>query len=375
MTSASGEQRRISRNCGLDILRLIAVVLVLFHHNPVCPRDLAAPVRAAADFLQRGGWIGVDIFFVLSGYLVSGLIFSEHRARGRFGAGRFLIRRGFKIYPPFWVLVFTTIAVRTLSGQRPPLSEPIADLLFIQNYVYGLWGHCWSLAVEEHFYLALAALMVFLLRPARDPRAVPGIFLATALLCLASRVLAAWRDPDYTDIRFLWPTHMRIDSLFFGVLISYCRRYRPDMRIFRAAAPALILSGGLLLLPPFLWYRSRHLWLTVFWVIPLYLGSGLLLVAAIRLQSPASAALRFLARLGAGSYSVYLWHMPFRDWVVPALQDATGLRSWPLFVSFYIPGAIAFGMLMARAIEDPMLRLRDRWKFSSARTVRPESYS
>lgn len=364
-----------SRNCGLDLLRLIAVVLVLFHHNPVCPRDTAPAVRAVADMLQRGGWIGVDIFFVLSGYLVSGLIFSEHASTGRFGAGRFLIRRGFKIYPPFWALVFTTVAVRSLSDRVPPFREPFADLLFIQNYMPGLWGHCWSLAVEEHFYLALAALMVFLLRPGRDPRVIPGIFIAVAIFCAVSRVLTAWRNPTYTDLRFLWPTHLRIDSLFFGVLISWWHRHRAELRLFRAPVALLLPVGCLLLLPPFLWYRSRHLWLTVWWVIPLYLGSGLLLIAALRLRDPASRVLVFLGRLGAGSYSIYLWHMAFRDWVVPAVQEMTGLRSWPFFVAVYVPGSIAFGMLMARAIEIPVLRIRERWRVSAARDARNESLS
>src|SRR4026209_1924186 len=87
----------------LDVIRFAAIVLVLFRHIEPCPREVSSVANAVTSTLARGGWSGVDLFFVLSGFLVSGLIFREYKTTGDFDASRFLIRRGFKIYPAFWV--------------------------------------------------------------------------------------------------------------------------------------------------------------------------------------------------------------------------------------------------------------------------------
>ena len=109
--SASTKQR----NWALDCLRLVAVLLVVQRHQMGEPTGLFSPVW---DALVRGGWVGVDIFFVLSGYLVGGLLFQEHQARGCLDWKRFLVRRGLKIYPAFyvWLAVAVGTAGNTLGG-------------------------------------------------------------------------------------------------------------------------------------------------------------------------------------------------------------------------------------------------------------------
>src|SRR6185295_15310789 len=93
---------RPPRDPGLDVLRGVAVLLVLFRHFDTPPEELMHPVRAVVMWLNRVGWIGVDLFFVLSGFLVSGLLFEEYERHGTLRVGRFLVRRGFKIYPGFY---------------------------------------------------------------------------------------------------------------------------------------------------------------------------------------------------------------------------------------------------------------------------------
>lgn len=88
-----------NRSCALDLLRAIAVVMVLMRHLPILPEN--GFVSVILNTIVQGGWIGVDLFFVLSGYLVAGLIFKEWQQTGHFNACRFLIRRGLKIYPAF----------------------------------------------------------------------------------------------------------------------------------------------------------------------------------------------------------------------------------------------------------------------------------
>jgi len=140
------------RNIGLDALRCIAVWLVLFRHLPI-PSKATGFFAESLRVLHRGGWIGVDLFFVLSGFLVSGLLFREFQRTGSASIKRFLIRRGFKIYPPFWVLIGATVVMRCWFEKTGiQWSNLVGELLFLQNYYDCLWGHTWSLAVEEHFY-------------------------------------------------------------------------------------------------------------------------------------------------------------------------------------------------------------------------------
>src|SRR5438876_4889931 len=101
----------------LDALRAIAVLLVLGHHMPACPRDLNYPLALFTEQWKQCGWAGVDLFFVLSGFLVSGLLFREYQKYGTIKLPRFLARRGLKIYPAFYVLLLTTIAVYVVTGR------------------------------------------------------------------------------------------------------------------------------------------------------------------------------------------------------------------------------------------------------------------
>ncbi|HEX2719000.1 MAG TPA: acyltransferase, partial [Gemmatimonadaceae bacterium] len=107
------------RSRTLDILRTVAVLLVMGRHLFPPPAHMPAWVQGLAATLTRGGWVGVDLFFVLSGYLVSGLLFEEHKRSGRLSVGPFLLRRGLKIYPPFWLLIAVTVAL-SLSGWWQP---------------------------------------------------------------------------------------------------------------------------------------------------------------------------------------------------------------------------------------------------------------
>jgi len=102
-----------SRLVVLDALRALAVLLVIGRHLRI-PYSLSpeSGTRVFAELWQRGGWIGADLFFVLSGFLVSGLLFREHQQHGRVSLGRFFVRRGLKIYPAFYAFLAATLALR-----------------------------------------------------------------------------------------------------------------------------------------------------------------------------------------------------------------------------------------------------------------------
>src|ERR1700730_6928049 len=115
------------RNKRLDVLRCIAVLLVMFNHGGIWP--------AAAQH----GWIGVDLFFVLSGFLISGLLFSEYKARSSISFKRFFIRRGLKIYPAFYLFLFLTVMFsRIVFHTLPPATHCLHEVFFVQNYWRGV---------------------------------------------------------------------------------------------------------------------------------------------------------------------------------------------------------------------------------------------
>jgi len=169
------------RSRQLDFLRCLAVTLVIGRHY-----DILA-------LWHRVGWTGVDLFFVLSGFLISGLLFGEYRSHGRIRVGRFLIRRGFKIYPAFYVFIAWSLGCYALLGKSIPWGKFVAETVFVQNYLPGVWTHTWSLAVEEHFYFALPLVLLALVRIGRnaaDPfRSIPWIYAAVAAVCFVLRMI------------------------------------------------------------------------------------------------------------------------------------------------------------------------------------------
>jgi len=357
------------RNLGLDLLRFIAVFLVIgVHlHLPDNPNFVLAT-------WARGGWIGVDLFFVLSGFLVSSLLFKEHLRNGKLHVGRFLIRRGFKIYPAFWVLLLVSLFVREATGDPPALKNKLGEILFLQNYLGGLWAHTWSLAVEEHFYLGIAALflVIMAINPKTGFRIIPVAFAVIALVCLGLRMLNPLIYQEYSHQNFLYGTHIRVDSLFFGVLIAYLFHYKDlAKRIQNIPTVVLIGLGGALLTPAFVFSLEEHIWISVVGVILFYLGSGSILMGAIRLEAPSNRVLNFFGRLGGASYSVYLWHMPLSIWGYAILKGVFGIDNFLVYLVLYVTGSFAIGWAMNHLVESPVLLLRERLFPSKIKATEP----
>jgi len=304
--------------------------------------------------------VGVDLFFVLSGFLVSGLLFREQEKFAKLDLKRFLIRRGFKIYPPFWLMIVFTCLFNWWNQQTLPVSAVFSEFLFVQNYLPGLWNHTWSLAVEEHFYLLLAlGALVLTKRSTASPfKAVPLAFIFVAVACLFGRIVLMAQAP-FVDRTHLFPSHLRMDSLCFGVLISYYFHSSPErfLTLARRYRFPLFLLGGVMLLPAFLFRLDWHSSLYVFGLTGFYLAGGCLVVGALGLPEPKGKFSGTIAYIGSHSYSIYLWHMPVMVCGVALLPDYVG---WGSRTVIYLAGSIAFGIAMALLIEFPLLRLRDR---------------
>jgi len=188
------------RNLGLDLLRTIAVLLVLGRHLHL-PADPNFAMRA----WQTGGWVGVDLFFVLSGFLVSGLLCREYQRDQSVDLKRFLVRRGFKIYPAFYAMIGFTIIVKISSGQSIPIRQLVGEITFLQNYLGGIWIHTWSLAVEEHFYMGIAILMSFSAsKKAPNSRRFRSVSMCSCHLCRNRSGVSIAENCKSIRIRFIF---------------------------------------------------------------------------------------------------------------------------------------------------------------------------
>ena len=226
--------------------------------------------------------------------------------------------------------------------------------------------------MEEHFYIGLSILCVLIVRNAKkstgsDPspdtnpfKNIPLYFLGFAVICLGFRIPDLFKEYDFMS--FLAPTHKRVDSLFFGVLLSYLWHYKDLEQRLKDTPSALMLTGGILLLaPPFFVSRETHPWISVFGPILFYVGSGLILMTVVRLKATKNKLLLLISALGAASYSIYLWHMAVEIYFWPLLNSKLNLSdSFAAYFLVYIFGSLAFGWVMNRAVEWPVLLVRDK---------------
>ena len=250
---------------------------------------------------------------------------------------RFLIRRAFKIYPAFWVLLIFTISIKIIFKQPISIKAFVSELFFIQNYLGGLWNHTWSLAIEEHFYLGIAFLFAFATLQEKRFLQIPKIFILLAITCFAFRLLNPLLFPQYSHRAYLYGTHIRVDSLFFGVLLSYWVHYKSLLGKVRYIPSVILIICGLALLSPaFLFALELHKWVSIVGVIFFYLGSGFLLIAFLRLETSSLNILRCLGTLGANSYSIYLWHMPANTWGKTLVLGVTDSNPFLYYMIVYI---------------------------------------
>jgi peptidoglycan/LPS O-acetylase OafA/YrhL len=361
--------RKRERSSALDALRGVAILLVLGSHQNAHP------------LWSRGGWMGVDLFFVLSGFLVAGLFFVEFKGTGRVDALRFLARRGFKIYPSFYLLIAVTVALRRSLGVGVDTRQVLAEVVFFQNYFPGLWGHTWSLAVEEHFYVLLAVFMLWQSRRRSASTfpfvALPGQIALLGGCCLAFRTATTWLLP-FTLRTHCFQTHLRLDALAFGVLLSYWFHFReqPFEKFVRRWRWRILLASLVAASTPF-WIGQDSVWMTTAGLSLIYVAFGgllsVILLAPYRGQwwRPAELAIATLAFVGRSSYAIYLWHL-----VVASL----GIRLWELGVGpvlgaasrleVYVLGSVVLGWSVTRCVEQPFLSLRDRVVPSATSAVR-----
>ncbi len=372
-------EKKNSRLRELDFLRGIAIILVLFRHHL---HNGLTDSNGFILFIERMGWIGVDLFFVLSGFLVSGLLFKEYLKYGNIKPSIFLIRRGFKIYPIYY-LTYILYLIPILMKSEFNMSFFLADIFFIQNYFLGAgWAYpaSWSLAVEEHFYFAMALISGiavkrnFVKLKIDETKTGIGNFewiiltiMFITLLCrIASNVLFPAEVSRNTSM-----THLRIDSLLAGVLISYLFYFRFSFMklIFKKYRLVFLILAVLgLSWTPF--YEPVHSFFVKTLGYSLLLMSFGLILVYFLLTDKINHQLNYLfseqitsaiSKIGFCSYSIYIIH-PFVNSVFAKVQihNQTFLNHYLNLVLSSV-AAIAFGMFLTYFIEKYFLKIRDKY--------------
>lgn len=359
------------RRPGLDLLRVIAIAWVMLFHSFV-----VGGLGPDWSWLSRYGWMGVDLFFVLSGFLIGGQVLAP-LARGEpLRYGDFYLRRAFRILPAFVVVLALYLAwpgFREAPGIAPWWMFASFTLNLGIDYAHQpAFSHAWSLCVEEHFYLVVPLLAAGLMRRPSAPRFVAlcvtvvlaGIALRTATWLHDSALerIGAGLQRNWFIEDIYYPTWNRLDGLLAGVVLAACKVFRPQrwQRWQRHANLAALTGLAVCALAMWLFReRTGLLGNAIGWPL-LSLGLALLVFAGASVQGVLGRSrVPGAAWLAAASYSLYLSHKAVfhltQAWFGTAL-DGRGLLAFALYAAM----ALLAAALLHHAVERPFLQLRER---------------
>jgi peptidoglycan/LPS O-acetylase OafA/YrhL len=359
----------------LDGLRSIAILLVVSGHlSGDFARRFGPTLYSRLPFVDNG-WIGVDLFFVLSGFFIGGQLWKEQSRHGTIDVGRFMIRRGLRIWPLYYFFFVVLISIGLVLGTAPK-TYGWSDLVFLTNYVnHGIVEGSWSLCTEEQFYI-VAPLSLYLL--ARHLRAVekcrPWLWL---LLCAVPVLRAAiWihgtghffkHDPKlFSPIYYHSITHC--DGLIMGLIIANLWETRTQLRS-KLANPWVIVALGTLSMAV-LHVLQKEIF--DFTALALFFGSFVWLGLQRSIPVFNSRLFYWISRLSFGMYLNHEWIAP---WVVARIVPHVGLsRSHllanliGLLVLIIISAAVA--LVTFCLVEHPFLQLR---KIVLGRSIRTQT--
>jgi peptidoglycan/LPS O-acetylase OafA/YrhL len=356
---------------GLDTLRALAISLVfLFHytffHHP-----------GWMDPVFRYGWIGVDLFFVLSGFLISNQLFEAWQKHKKINARVFYLKRAFRILPPYIFILLIYIFVPAFH-EREKLAPLWKMFTFTQNFdqniaVYGTFSHAWSLCVEEQFYLLLPLILILIFYSKRVQRAgwlIPAVFLLTGLLRWISWHFLLKPVQDNESFGTDWykwiyyPTYTRLDGLITGVGIAAIYQFRPAWILLCGRFVSWIWPAGIVFFVAcfFLGPDPYHAAATIFVFSGIALGFGCFVLSAIL---PGTFLFRFHSRftknLATLSYSLYLSHKGIIHVTQHVLTGTAIAPDSPWMLLICAIGCLLGAGLMRILIEKPALKMRNRF--------------
>ena len=355
-----------SRLPGLDLLRALAIAWVMLFHS-----FLVGGLGPDFAWLSRYGWMGVDIFFVLSGYLIGRQVLAPMARGASLDFARFYARRAYRILPAFVVVLaiyLTWPSLREAEGLAPWWQFATFLLNFTIDYSTNqAFSHAWSLCVEEHFYLVFPALAWALVRwpSARRVGAIVGLLVFGGVLLRGAiwwHFAAQGLERNWFVEEVYYPTYARLDGLLAGVVIASIATYRQQWWARLTARPNLLTICGLAGMALALWlFRERTgvVGNTIGWPVLSFALAALVAAAASGRGMLGTLRLPGAAWIATISYSLYLSHKLVFQAVsahFDAQLDGLGLIA---FLA-YAAATLVAGALLHYAVERPFLRLRDR---------------
>ncbi|WP_257458385.1 acyltransferase family protein [Archangium lipolyticum] len=338
----------------LDGVRGLAVLAVVLHH-----------VTARVP----GGFLGVDVFFVLSGFLITTLLLKEHARDGDVDLRAFYVRRVLRLMPAsLCALLLGGLAVASIGpdpGAMPYVYGIAAVLLYASNWVtafdpdaMGILSHTWSLSIEEQFYLVWPVLLWMLLRSRVSSEALLAGLLAVAGASTAFRLWA--QVAQWSESFSYMHTAARLDGLSLGCACAILLDRRPEGALvrglshpFSAVLSTVLLAVGAL---------TVRLDAGLGWVLAISLANlaaASLVLFSVRASTPGSLLGRLLSWhplvvVGQRSYGLYLYHLIILRWMLPP----PGVRPpvWQLGAALLVTAVVTEGLF--RWVERPILGLR-----------------
>jgi len=338
----------------LDGLRAVAIGGVMVFHYGLLPFGFAK--------------LGVSLFFVLSGFLITLLMLREHEATGTVSLKRFYARRALRIFPAYYVFLAVAFGWMAFHGDAVPGALVLVSVFYVLNYAQASGSfrqtpvsHCWSLAIEEQFYLLWPFMLRTAWRRQMPVRAlIAGVIVA---ICIWRTILAA-ADVGRGYYYFAFDT--RFDTLLIGCALAVCARDEWTQRAARVVSfgpLAPLVTLGLLVLAQIMPYD----------LFRLTLGNSVeaLLLAVLLVQGlmlHQHALWRWLnwpvvRYLGTISYPLYLYHQ-----LSGPIVDSLGQPRWAVHLMLQVVLAVALAVTSYHVVEQPFLRLKLRL---AARTSRP----
>lgn len=353
-----GKKRRYIT--GLDGIRAIAVIMVLAYHLKLA--------------LFKSGFLGVTVFFVLSGYLITGILISEVEEEGTIDLKNFWLRRIRRLVPAVMSMAVVIIFVSTVVNRvifTKGCKDFLASVLGFNNWwqifnkvsyfesagVPSPFTHCWSLAIETQFYLIYPLILLGIYKLAKsrgEGRAKRGLLFAgvTLLLALISVILMiVLFDPQQDASRVYYGTDTRAFSLLFGALLAILWEYRMVPRRLSASVNMVLgsVSFAVLLVMTIaingssnFWYRGGQFFGTILTVLMVYAVSGRKTWLSRFLSNPV------LKWIGDRSYSIYLWHYP----IILLISKGIKASWWITLIEIVL--SVILAELSYRFIETPI---------------------
>ncbi len=364
--------KKSGRLHGLDTLRALAIVIVMLYHL-----NIQGLLPSNLNSIARIGWIGVDLFFVLSGFLIGSQLIKAYLLGDQPSLMQFYTRRAYRILPAFFVVLLLYLLVpiwREAPGpyagwQYASFTWNVLLLGYPENRAF---SHVWSLCVEEHFYLVFPLLLVLLMRR-------PALWKSTAVLLLLvlggvglrawlfrSFIMAADDERGYLMMKFIYyPTYSRLDGLVVGVSLAAIRLFKAQWWARCTRHGGLLAIGGLAFVLAGLKlcdfnYPNPDLPMSILFAFPvLACGFGFLVASAICETGFLRTSVPGAGTLAALAFSLYLTHKSVAHAthrLLPGLTAQTGWQS----LAIYAVTCLGAASLLYLAVERPFLALRIR---------------